>query len=173
VPLPTLADLKAHQNMSADRTTDDAELGQMLAAATEHVVAMVGDLTVSSVTETVRVVGGTAILSRRPTGPVLSGGQPVGGVVDPGAGLVTNLGYHHGRWRPPTITVTYPVSSDVPASVALAVLIIAAHLWETQRGAGPTALQGDDTTATVGLGFAIPNRARELLGPYLRPTQVA
>jgi hypothetical protein len=51
-----------------------------------------------------------------------------------------------------------------------AILIIAAHLWETQRGTSPSALslQGADIGDAVspGLGYAIPNRARELLEPY-------
>jgi hypothetical protein len=70
-----------------------------------------------------------------------------------------------------TYTVTYTSGrDDLPAAIRLAVLVIAEHLWETQRGAAPVGpLSADDTFATPGLGYAIPNRALELLAPYRRP----
>jgi hypothetical protein len=76
-----------------------------------------------------------------------------------------------GGWFRGTYTVTYTSGrADLPAAIRLAVLVIAEHLWETQRGAAPVGpLSGDDTFPTPGLGFAIPNRALELLAPYRRP----
>jgi hypothetical protein len=164
----SLVDLKSHLNMTS--TSDDDELQLVLDAAERVVEEIAGPRSPDTVTETVTVVGGTAILSRRPTGPVLSGGIAVGGVVDGPAGLVTGLGGNYGL-ATRRLTVTYPVGSDdVPPEVFMACLIIAAHLWETQRGAAPVGpLSGDDAFPTPGLGFAIPNRALELLAPYRRP----
>lgn len=56
----------------------------------------------------------------------------------------------------------------VPASLRLAVLIIAAHLWELQRTPGArTQLYGGSGVSTpLPRGYAIPNRAVELMAPY-------
>jgi hypothetical protein len=56
----------------------------------------------------------------------------------------------------------------VPDNYITATQIICAHLWQTQRvqtlGSGPTF--GGDTSFSpqLGLGYALPNRALELLG---------
>jgi len=165
--IASVDDLKQHLNMRS--STDDEELQLILDAAERVVASIAGDWSSDTVTESVPVVGGTAILSRRPTGPVLSGGLSVGGTVDASAGLVTDLGGLYGAAS--RITVTYPVGGEnAPAEVILATLIIAAHLWETQRGAAPAGpLATDDLSVAPGLGFAVPNRAVELLAPYRRP----
>jgi hypothetical protein len=63
----------------------------------------------------------------------------------------------------------------VPANYTLAAKIIAGHLWETQQqpGLGPRGPFGaePDMLSPTGRGFAIPNRAVELLGR--RPPRVA
>jgi hypothetical protein len=64
------------------------------------------------------------------------------------------------------LTITYVAGySIVPAEVGLATRIILQHLWETQRGSrGGPRPGGLDVTAVPGMGFAVPNRAVELLG---------
>lgn len=55
----------------------------------------------------------------------------------------------------------------VPANFTLAARIIVQHLWETTRGnprTGPWPGGQEDTTQIFGMGFAIPNRALQLLG---------
>lgn len=55
----------------------------------------------------------------------------------------------------------------IPANFTLAARIIVQHLWETTRGNARTGVfpgAQDDTTEIFGMGFAIPNRALELLG---------
>jgi hypothetical protein len=61
--------------------------------------------------------------------------------------------------------MTYTIGrTTVPANVRMAVRIILQHLWATSRGAAqPAYLGGDDTSVIPGLGYAIPNRAMELL----------
>jgi hypothetical protein len=78
-----------------------------------------------------------------------------------------------------TYTVTYTSGrADLPAAIRLAVLIIAEHLFETQRRPGfthrrPAGFGGadgiPDATNPVGTGYAIPSRAQELLQPYMMP----
>jgi hypothetical protein len=160
----SLGDLKEHLNISS--AASDSELLLMLDAANEVVSSMVGDLDGSTVTERVVVpYGGTVILSGRPVSNVqLNGGAVSGFTVNSAAGLLYNVGVTG------PATVTYTVGGgSTPSAVVLATLIIAAHLWETQRGATPVGplATADDTALTPGLGFAIPNRARELLEPFV------
>lgn len=65
------------------------------------------------------------------------------------------------------VTVTYIAGyQTIPAEFQLATRIIVEHLWQTQRGNKGWPKPGgmDDSLSTIGLGFAIPNRALELLG---------
>lgn len=53
----------------------------------------------------------------------------------------------------------------IPPNYTLAARIILAHLWRTQRGVGaPSAFAGAAASGEGGAGFAVPYRARELLG---------
>lgn len=55
-------------------------------------------------------------------------------------------------------------------AVKLATLFLIQHLWNSSQR-GPTAVSLDDEIVTVtGTGYAIPNRVRELLQPYLAGT---
>lgn len=65
------------------------------------------------------------------------------------------------------LTFTYTAGYvTIPGDFTLAARIIVQHLWQTQRGNTGWPKPGgmDDSLATAGLGFAIPNRALELLG---------
>jgi hypothetical protein len=160
----SLSDVKAHLNITS--TDNDDELQLMLDAASETVRSLVGSIT-DDVAEVLPVHNGTIILSRRNvTDVLLHPDEPVSGfTVNHEAGLVYGVPLI-GR-----VSVTYSVGDGArPASLTLATLIIAAHLWETQRGAAPSGpLAADDDTGIVpGLGYAIPNRARELLEPFIR-----
>jgi hypothetical protein len=55
----------------------------------------------------------------------------------------------------------------IPANCTRAAAIIIQHLWETQRGVmGSRRFGGGQELdrALTGMGYAIPNRAKELLG---------
>lgn len=85
--------------------------------------------------------------------------------VDPG-GIVTAAS---GASLSGPVTVTYVAGMAViPSHFSLAAKIIIQHLWETQRPSGGTLRPNlPDSMGTVnrsGMGFAIPNRALELLG---------
>ena len=176
--LPTLTDLRAQTNITS--TADDDELQDMLDAAVDVVTGIVGPIdTPASVTEThYNVQSDVLVLKRMPVGSLVSVASRYGAVttpltltdyeLDPDTGLLRTVA---GARFYGTYTVTYTSGrADLPAAIRLAVLVIAEHLWETQRGAAPVGpLADDDTFATPGLGYAIPNRALELLAPYRRP----
>lgn len=144
----------------------------MLDAGQEVVADIVGPFSDEPITESVQVMSGVAILSGRPVGPVLFNGSVFTGVVDRLAGLLTGLASSPANRL---ATVTYTTGNGVPASVRLATLIIAGHLWETQRGSQPLPMQGapeelgDPSLYTPG----IPPRAKALLQPFMRNRQVA
>lgn len=75
--------------------------------------------------------------------------------------------------RGPYYTVVYVAGWGVPTPPAFnaAARIILAHLWETQHGPSTRpVLGGEETAVDYGLGFAVPNRAAELLAPYALET---
>ncbi len=145
-----LQDLKTHLNVT--RGDHDVELLDMLAAATAHVEKLIGPLVPQQRTEIVRY----GFLSRYPVVSVLTAGVTLD---DARTGLVTVVPgtvvtYTHG-WNGPTPTQRQ------------AILLTAAHLWETQRGTAPTALQGDDGQPQFqpGINELVPPRAMQLLMP--------
>lgn len=179
--LPTVTDLKIHLNKTTD--ADDTELGDMLDAAIEVVEGIVGPVGESEVTEThYNVSSGLLVLRRHPASALVSVSSRVGATtspltlsdyeLDPSTGIV-RLASGYGFYG--NFTVTYAVGREtVPASIRLAILIIAAHLFETQRvpGANRGAGQpGFGAAPEMGapMGFAIPNRAQELLQAYMLP----
>jgi hypothetical protein len=169
----TLTDVKAHTNVSS--SVNDDELVTMLDAAEDVVRSLVGSFAAATVTERVTVAAGTVILSRPPAGAVTltyaDGTAVAGFTVSTAAGLLYDVPAANGA----VLTASYPVGGGVvPAAVELATVIITAHLWETQRGtASPSPLSPDDAGPSFGAGFALPNRARDLLAPYIRSAQVA
>lgn len=177
--LPTIGDLKAHLNMSSANTNDDGELADMLDAAVDVVEGYVGPLAAKNVTETHRVNSDVLVLRRVPVASLVSVShfgiaQDVGLFeVDPDSGIVRRA---DGYGFVGTYSVAYSVGRPaVPAAIRLAILIIAGHLWETQRGStggdGPIAAENDAAFGgTPGAGYAIPNRARDLLARYVQPT---
>ncbi len=148
------------------------ELLATLAAAVALVESRCGSLgttavTVLSVTSrggrvlvlpAVRVGEVTGILD--PSGTVV----PLADVtVDAAAGLITIPAGYAGVW-----TVTVAANDTVPADLRRAVLIIAAHLWESQRITQPgrAGFGGGDVPPGASPGYAVPNRAETLMAPY-------
>jgi hypothetical protein len=157
---PSLDDLKAHLNIT-DSDNDDELLG-MLDAATDVTESIVGPLAGGTVTETHYGLSSDVLVLRQvPVAALVS----VSGRLWPDGALGT-LRLVSGYRFAGDVTVTYTTGREAPAAVRLAVLIIAAHLWETQRGSAPVGPLSTDDGTVSGLGFAIPNRARELLAPF-------
>lgn len=184
--LPTLVDLKVHLDIPADDTSNDDELTDILDAAIDVVENIVGPLTTGPVTETHYGVSSPLIVLRqvpaveltavavRLWGTLAADQDVAGYTLDPSTGVLrTATGYQLRG----DVTVTYTVGfSTVPAAVRLGTLIVAAQLWETQRGAMPLQPAGTtDDTAAVNVGYApaIPSRAKTLLEPFARGPGVA
>lgn len=77
--------------------------------------------------------------------------------------------------RGPFYTVVYTAGWGVPTPPAFngAARIILDHLWATQHGPSVRpSLAGEDLAQDFGLGFAVPNRAIELMAPYLTEVYV-
>lgn len=171
-----LAEFKSHLNIT--RATDDAELGRILDAAEAWVNHYTcGQLGGGARTVTARSLGGTfLVLPAARFSALLALADPAGNAVTPRAGSidllagVIELPYcARGIW---SATVEY--ATDVPADLRLAALVIGRHLWETQRQAGQPegGRPGFGSYNEIGVpivGFAIPNRAVELLAPYYLP----
>lgn len=174
---PTLSDLKTHLDITTSE--DDAELSDILDAAVGVVENIVGPIAPRPVTEIHYAVSGPTLVTRR---------APVSSLTDLSTRLYPGLGWTDqsvgdyvldgdtGVIRTATgymirgdVTITYRAGYDTcPAAVSLATLIIAAQLWETQRGADPLPANSTDDMASANVGFApaIPDRAKTLLEPY-------
>ena len=184
----SLDDAKSHCNIPLATTTHDEELKWMLAAATDVVEYFCGP--VRRVTQTNVVQGGssalllhhTQILSVTSVTPIFASSPSVtvadldidtdNGILRHTGGLAISSGHgagclHHWSHRHPPTPSTGPPSSS------------SKHLWETQRGPGrPGVLgqqstQGGETTFLPVLGFAIPNRAMDLMNLHPVPAGVA
>jgi hypothetical protein len=94
--------------------------------------------------------------------------------VNAAAGIVrrgtqrTHYRFHRGSNN---VVITYSVGTaqsadDVPAKYVLAASIILANLWQNTKTAYRPAIGGsaDDDTSVVPTGYAVPNKALELLG---------
>lgn len=169
---PTLIELKKHLQLNTDTGDDDDEMQARLDAATGLVERLVGPLSPTEVTELHVVAGPTIVLEQPPVHEITSIGLSAATVpaehyqLNKAAGIVRALG---GRQFYGEYTVTYTAGWDTPpAELTTAVLIIAAQLWETQRVPGRRSSAFGQTDSPVPAGFAVPNRAAELMAPHLK-----
>lgn len=174
VYVASMEEFKAHLNRSD--ATDDVELRTYLASATEWVEAELGGpLSVTTYTEMHTPRGliitpfKTQLVSVTSITPI----SPVGAsafdsslyYADTTLGLIVAYRY----WPAPgPYTVAYRAGlSSIRERHKLAGLIVAAHLWDVQNGFAGR--RNTTEFAPTGLGFAVPNRARELLAPDRMP----
>lgn len=173
--LVSLRDIKDQTNIT--NTVSDEELRSYLESATGVIERHLGQAVVKrSYTEEHQIGRGCLVLNWTPVVAVtalsLVDGTFTWNVNDlhvTPAGVVSaplkTAPYGH-------VTVTYTAGmAIVPEEYGLAARIIVQHLWETQRGTsgGPRAGGLGDTLMSnsggfSGKGYAIPNRALELLG---------
>lgn len=170
--LISLREAKIHLNMSMTKTTNDEEIRSWLAAITPVVEDICGPVIPKTFVEVVTgsrnlVLNNTPVLSLVSIIPFYSGTTYTGEtlVKSTPSGDVRLIG--GGDFYGQTFTVTYIAGrKPIPANISQAAKIILKHLWETQRGAAGTPFQGEDEdTVDTGWGFAIPNRAIQLLKP--------
>lgn len=178
----SLADAKKHLNKTS--TTDDDEIRSWVEAITAGIEGLCGPVTVRTVVERHDVTRARMIclrsipaLALTTVAPILTGGTSytVGDLdLDTETGIVQREdgGVLYGPLR-----VTYTAGRRiVPAAMSSAARIILQHLWRTQQGPGRPQLGVGDFDVTepiAGFGYAIPNRALQLLEPYRLPPGVA
>ena len=185
----SLTDAKDFLRLRGTSTADDDRLQDFLVAAQAVAEFYVGDIVGGTYTET-HDGGDAAIYTRHtPIQTVTSlteyvgsitytlTNQPLGHSVDawgytiddPEAGRIVRRSASGMAWRfvpgSGNVTITYTTGrAAIPGQVITAVEFIVQHLWTTQRGAMPmNANPGDGESMVPGIGYAIPNRAIELL----------
>jgi hypothetical protein len=177
--LISLSEAKHHLNIPFDDTSSDSELLEWLEGLTPVIENKVGACIPRTVVEYKMSSGYGTVVLRTDETPVLSvtsivpylssGITYTAGQVrctpDGAIRLLTGLPFTWGSYE-----ITYVVGrKPLPANIGLAVRIILQHLWDTQRGSSGLPLQGgDDVSVIPGLGYAVPNRALELLRPHRR-----
>ncbi|WP_255951547.1 hypothetical protein [Streptomyces odontomachi] len=179
----SLADAKAHLNITASRDNDEIKF--WLGASTRAVEYFVGPVTVRPVTEVhpVREARALVLLQVPAIELTAVNAVQVGGTgydiqaltLDGSTGLVARA--DGGPLRGP-LRIAYTAGrTTVPENITAAARVILQHLWRTQlAGRGGLAGGGDDFSVTEpipGLGYAIPNRAVQLLEPDRLPPGVA
>ncbi|MEU1559512.1 hypothetical protein ABZ504_03200 [Streptomyces mirabilis] len=169
----SLASAKKKLDIPASSTADDDELREFVEATTQCVEHFTGPVVPRTVTEVTE--GGTERMLLHTT-PVLSVTSITGvepwQLEIPAAALDVDADTGVLRrndwlvfWPGPYRVVYQAGRRSVSANVSLAGKLILQHLWRTNYGAsrGLTGIGGDDSVQVPGLGYAIPNRAMELL----------
>lgn len=179
--LISLSEAREHLNIPAGETLEDEELRGFITAATAAVERHLGQVIARrTITEQHDLRAPVVRLHLR-NAPVqtvtsivstdgLTTWDPAGIRLDGTFGILDSPTPLYGSVR-----VTYAAGwRVVPPHVVLATQIIVAHLWQTQRvqsvGQAP-GFAGETPEGPVGLGFALPFRALELLGD--RPPVIA
>lgn len=176
-----LDDLKQFLNTTS--TANDQEMSDKLAAAVGMVEGIVGPIAGGSVTETHWDVNSAVVcLKQAPVSAVTSVSVqtypgsvgtpylPADVTVSPDGLLRLVSG-----WRflgNVTVTYTAGFGTVIPMDLREAILVIGGHLWETQRGAAAPRPARPDYTPPGVAGYALPNRARELLAAYAHGPKV-
>jgi hypothetical protein len=177
----SLADAKKHLNKTT--TTDDDEIRGWVESITTGIEGLCGPVIVRTVTERhegrrvpVICLRKTPILSVTSVVAILTGGTTYTVAdldVDTETGLVQRK--DGGTFTGP-LRVTYSAGRRiVPANISSAARIILQHLWRTQQGASRPSrgTQDYDVSEPIpGFGYAIPNRALQLLEPHRLPPGV-
>lgn len=165
--------------------TDDTELQTYIDAVTAPIEHLVGPvmpaaetewhlpetqwlflrrLPIVSITSVTAYEGATARTYTEAASPATAGSYTY--LLEAGQGKLTRLTTGGGEscWSARVKVVTAVGYSTIPADLNLASRIIVAHLWRTQNGgAGLPSLSDEPLAEVEGFGYAIPNRARELL----------
>jgi len=184
VPPTILSFLEAKRHLKKTDSADDDEIRDWNEACTRAVEQFVGPVAMRTIVEDVRFKRACSVaLTQIPAVELTSVTALVtGGIsydvadlhLDGETGIVTRLdgGVLYGPLR-----FTYVVGrSIVTANIRGASRIILQHLWRTRQGPGRPQRGTDDYDVTEpipGLGFAIPNRAVQLLDPDRLPPGVA
>ena len=186
-----LQDAKDMLNIPQATTSSDAELQSWIATVQTSLEGMTGGPLVNRViTERAELMSYQTVICvrQRPLVSVTSITGASGGAIDISGGL--DLDVNAGTIRRklglpfygpyfqwlPQVTVVYVAGwgTVVPAAFGSAARIIIKNLWDTQHGpAQRPSMGGDEMVTLPGWGFAIPNRAAELLNGSLNGMKLA
>lgn len=154
-------------------TDDDEELTEWLVASTECVEELIeGPITPTVFTEfSTTGRSGMISLDRRPLISVASITPDRPGASALSSSLYSvntddGVIYWRGAYGYRVVTVYTAGLTVIPRRYRRAGSIIAQHLWMVENGGGPAPSPGE-LTLVPGAGFAIPNRAVELLSPTI------
>jgi hypothetical protein len=175
IAIVSLASIKTQLAKKPTSTADDDELRGYLLSASENIETACGPCAVRSFTE--RVYGNNSYALFLTSTPVVSltsftpvdSWTPALAVADVTVNLNSGKVSRLFRGWPfiGDYDVTYTAGRPVvPSSLRTACQIIVQHLWETRRGVVGVAQGGDETVTLPGWGYAIPNRAAELIGGF-------
>lgn len=168
---------KGHLNIPLDDHGDDEELRGWLATVTDLVEDRVGPCCPVEVTETHYPPDHVAALwLRRSPVLALTSITPIGTGQVPYLPADVNVDQEWGRvtlaagvwsgWTSGYQVAYLAGRRPIPIRFRQAGEIILQHLWTTQRGPSLQSVPGgEETTMVPGYGFAVPNRALQLLGP--------
>lgn len=164
-----MEEFKQQLNRLDEDTDDDNALYDYLVSATEAVEELTSSaIGVQTFTEYHHAAGGIIAPNRHPIVSVTSitPDSPGAGAIDSSLYTVDSDGgaiYLDTPTRARLRLIYRAGQAPIPARYRRAGLIIAQHLWMVENG-GAGAPHPSDTTLVAGAGFAIPNRAVELLG---------
>jgi len=177
----SLADAKKH--LSKTGTSDDDEIRSWVESITAGIEGLCGPVIVRTVTERhdgrrvpLIALRHTPVLTVSSVAAILTGGTTYT-VSDLDVDTVTGVVQRKdaGTLTGP-LRVTYTAGRRiVPAAMSSAARIILQHLWRTRQGPSrpQRGVQDFDVTEPIqGFGYAIPNRALQLLEPYRLPPGV-
>ncbi|WP_155054586.1 hypothetical protein [Streptomyces blattellae] len=178
----SLADGKSHLKLTT--TSQDEEVRRWIGATTRCVEWFVGPVAVRTVTETHHVGWAEALALRQmpalaltSVAAVLDGGTSYAVAdldLDGATGIVRRK---DGGLMIGPLRATYTAGRRiVTENISSAAELILQHLWRTRQGPGRPQRGGEDFDVTEpipGLGYAIPNRALQLLSPDQLPPGMA
>lgn len=166
----SLAEAREHLNITDEDTVEDEELRRFIEAASGAVERHTGQVVARRLlTERFMVSAGSSLVLRPPVLRIVSAVDAAGATLDVSSWVVDGFTGFVSAGVSGAVTVTYEAGMPVvPAAYIMATQIICAHLWETQRvqniGTSPGFGQETNFTPSIGMGYALPNRALELLG---------
>lgn len=188
VPGTVLSLRDAKRHLTITTPDDDDDLRSWLETITEGVESLAGAVVRRTITELqdlprrgveTMMLRKVPVLQVTALVPVLSGGW-IYAPADLDVDTTGVIRLRSGGWLYGPQRVTYLVGRAVtPSSIISAAKIILQHLWRVKYGSSralPGIGGGDDFSVTEpipGFGYAIPNRAMQLLEPFKLPPGMA
>lgn len=182
----SLSDAKKTLNISSTVTKNDDEIRDLIESTTDAIEFMCGPVVRQTIVE--KHDGGSSLVLRE--SPVISVTSIVPVLTSGTTYLMSEcdldsltgeiIRLSGANFKGPLRVSFVAGRVPIPAAIRDGGRIILKHLWATQNGQGglPSFLADTDmrremaSAVVPGLGYAIPNRAIELLQPFFRPPKV-